>query len=220
MNSRLGQGAEGAPPGATLYVLRHGQTDWNREPARCQGWADIGLNETGRAQARERGRALAGKGIELLVTSHLRRARETAELVRVELAAADGRELPLVVDPRLAETHRGEWQTRRFAEIMREEPLTWQAYRDSPETFRFPGGESLADQQRRVLAAVADVAQGGRPAALVTHGGSIRVLRCFLLGESLAAYHRPAKHDRLVDEVSADGLAERVAQALLQPAWR
>ena len=46
----------------------------------------------------------------------------------------------------------------------------------------------------------------------MTHGGSIRVLRCFLLGESLAAYHRVAKHDHLADEVSTDGLAERIGR--------
>ena len=69
----------------SIYLLRHGQTDWNVEPARCQGWADVPLNETGRAQARDRGRALRGRGLELIVTSHLRRARETAAIVREEL---------------------------------------------------------------------------------------------------------------------------------------
>ena len=108
--------------------------------------------------------------IELIVTSHLLRARETAELIREEL----GGELPLVVDPRLAETHRGEWETRRFSSIMREEPVAWKQYREHPKTFRFPGGESLADQQRRVLAALRDAARRGRRALLVTHGGSIR----------------------------------------------
>ena len=46
----------------TLLLIRHGETDWNREPARCLGWAEVELNEVGRAQARERGRALAGRG--------------------------------------------------------------------------------------------------------------------------------------------------------------
>jgi len=42
----------------TLLLIRHGETDWNREPARCLGWAEIGLNDTGRGQARDQGRAL------------------------------------------------------------------------------------------------------------------------------------------------------------------
>jgi broad specificity phosphatase PhoE len=194
----------------TLLLIRHGETDWNRKPARCQGWAEIGLNDTGRAQARALGRALAGRGMELIVTSHLRRARETAELIREAL----GGELPLIVDPRLAETHRGEWETRLFAEIMLEDAETWRWYREHPETFRFPGGESLADQQRRVLAALRDAARDGRPALLVTHGGSIRVARCFLDGRGLAAFHDMGTGNGGVDEVPGEGLAARVGAFL------
>ena len=122
----------------TLLLVRHGQTDWNREPARCQGWAEVELNEAGRAQARDLGRALTGRGIELIVTSHLVRARETAELVHAEL----GGELPIIVDPRLAETHRGEWETRRFSSIMREEPDAWRHTASTRRRSAFPAGRA------------------------------------------------------------------------------
>jgi len=190
----------------TLLLIRHGETDWNREPARCQGWAEIGLNETGRAQARARGRALTQHGIGLIVTSHLLRARETAELVRQEL----GGELPLVVDPRLAETHRGEWETQLFKDIVAEEPESWRHYREHPETFRFPGGESLADQLRRVLACLRDCATDGRTSLLMTHGGSIRLTRCFLEGHDIDAFHETRTANGGVDEVATDGLAARI----------
>ena len=72
---------------------------------------------------------------------------------------------------------------------MREEPDVWRHYREHPETFRFPGGESLADQQRRVLACLRDCALDGRTALLVTHGGSIRLARCFLEGRGIDAFH-------------------------------
>jgi broad specificity phosphatase PhoE len=196
----------------TLLLVRHGETDWNREPARCQGWAEIGLNETGRSQARAIGRALATRGVELIVTSHLLRARETAALIREEL----GGEPPLVVDPRLAETHRGEWETQLFKEIVAEEPETWRRYREHPESFRFPAGESLIEQQRRVLAALRDAARDGRTALLVTHGGSIRVARCFLDGRDLTAYHELASSNGDVAEVSAGDLAARIGAFLAQ----
>jgi probable phosphoglycerate mutase len=190
----------------TLYLVRHCQTDWNREPARCQGWAEVELNEAGRAQARDLGRAYAGRGIELVVSSHLVRARETAELIDAEL----GGELPCVVDPRLSESHRGEWETRRFSSIMREESETWRQYLEHPETFRFPGGESLAIQQRRVLACLRDCALDGRTALLVTHGGSIRLTRCFLEGRGIDAFHATRTANGEVDEIDTDGLAERI----------
>ena len=190
----------------TLLLVRHCQTDWNREPARCQGWAEVELNETGRAHARDLGRAFAGRGIELVVSSHLVRARETAELIHQEL----GGELPFVVDPRLAESHRGEWETRRFSAIMREEPDVWRHYRDHPETFRFPGGESLEAQQRRVLACLRDCALDGRTSLLVTHGGSIRLTRSFLAGHGAGAFHATTTANGHVDEVATEGLAARI----------
>jgi broad specificity phosphatase PhoE len=194
----------------TISLIRHGETDWNREPARCQGWAEIGLNATGRAQARDQGRALKGRGFELIVSSHLARARETAELILEEL----GGDVPLVLDPRLAETHRGEWESRLFAEIMLEDALMWKRYREHPEDFRFPAGECLADQQRRVLAALRDAARDGRPALLVTHGGSMRLVRCFLEGRGIAAFHANKTVNGGVDDIEPAGLEERIAAHL------
>jgi len=198
----------------TLFLLRHGQTDWNVEPARCLGWQAVGLNATGREQARARGRALRGRGVELVVTSHLRRARETAELVRAELSDDAAGAPPVIVDPRLAEAHRGGWEGRRFVDIVREEPAAWRAYREHPETFRFPGGESLAEQQRRVLAALRDAALDGRAALVVTHGGAVRLARCFLDGRGLEAFHELATVNGGIDEVLGPGLAARVQARL------
>ncbi len=194
----------------TLLLIRHGQTDWNVEPARCQGWAEVELNETGRAQARDQGRALRERDVELVVTSHLLRARETAEIIHAEL----GGELPFIVDPRLAEAHGGDWETRLFTKIMREEPDAWRAYREHPESFRFPGGESLVDQQRRVLACLRDCAEDGRTALLVTHGGSIRLTRCYLEGHGIDAVHETTTTNGGVDVVATEGLAERIARTL------
>lgn len=196
----------------TLLLVRHCQTDWNLEPARCQGWAEVALNDAGRAQARDLGRALKGRGVELLVSSHLVRARETAELIHDEL----GGHLPFVVDPRLAESHRGDWETRRFSSIIREEPDGWRRYREHPETFRFPGGESLVGQQRRVLACLRDCALDGRAALLVTHGGCIRLARCFLEGSGIEAFHATKTANGGVDEVTTEGLAARVDDHLMR----
>ena len=197
----------------TLLLVRHGQTDWNREPARCQGWAEVELNDNGRAQAHALGAELRGAGVELIVTSHLVRAVETAELLREAL----GGRLRLVVDPRLAEAHRGEWETRRFTSIMRESAEEWRRYRERPESFRFPGGESLEAQQRRVLAALRDCARDGRPAVLVTHGGCIRLARCFVEDRGLRAFHDISTSPAGVDPIETHGLVERIDAFLEGP---
>ncbi len=193
-----------------LYLVRHGQTDWNLDPARCQGSTDTPLNDAGREQARRLGRELRGRGIETVVTSELSRARETAELAREELDPQP----PLTVDPRLAEADRGTWEGRSFPEITETEPEVWAAYREHPETFRFPGGESLAEQQRRVLEAVRDAALSGRVALLVTHGGSIRLVRAFVEGRGIESFHELRTTNGTLVEIDEPGLAARIAAFL------
>jgi broad specificity phosphatase PhoE len=237
---RTRKGAEGAAKARVLYLVRHGETDWNLEPVRCQGWADVPLNERGRAQARELGRSLAGRGIELVVTSHLARARETAELVRDELERAleashkaagsgvDGEtahapglttHVELRVDERLAETDRGLWESRAFADIVREDPDTWREYKDHPETFTFPEGESLAAQQHRVLEAVRDAALTGRVALLVTHGGSIRLVRAFLEGRGIESFHQMRVPNGEALEIDGRSMVRRIDAFLSPPAY-
>jgi broad specificity phosphatase PhoE len=93
---------------------------------------------------------------------------------------------------------------------MREEPDVWQRFRGHPETFRFPGGESLEAQQRRVLACLRDCALDGRASLLVTHGGSIRLTRSFLEGRGVAAFHATTTANGDVDELDTAGLAARI----------
>jgi broad specificity phosphatase PhoE len=201
-----------------LYLLRHGETDWNCKPTRCSGWQDVPLNGNGRRQAHEEGRRLAGKDIDLIITSHLDRARETAEIVLAELQAArrergraqGERPIELVVDERLAETRRGEWEGREFADIKEDFEDAYTQYREHPETFRFPGGESFAEQEARVLAAVRDAALTGRVALLVTHGGSLRLFRAFNEGCGAGCFHDLKVGNAAVLEVPTDGLAERI----------
>ena len=203
----------------TLYLVRHAQTDWNVEPARCQGWAEVPLNQTGRRQARELAARLGDRGVELIVSSHLLRATQTAEGLRDALREPGGRDIPVTIDPRLAETFRGAWQGRTFASIMKAEPETWAAYRERPARFRFPQGESLVDQRRRVLEAVRDAALTGRVALLVTHGGSIRLVRGFLDGTGIEDFHRMSTPNGDVLAVDADGLVARIDRFLgLAPA--
>lgn len=76
-----------------LELVRHGQTDWNLA-GRVQGSTDIPLNDTGRRQAHEAGRRLAGTPWDLIVSSPLIRALETARIIAGEIGGDD----PLVVD--------------------------------------------------------------------------------------------------------------------------
>ncbi len=147
-----------------------------------------------------------------MVTSHLLRARQTAEELRDVL----GHGIPVSIDRRLAETNRGAWQGRTFVAIRRNDPDGWTAYREHPESFRFPHGESLAEQQRRVLEAVRDAALAGRVALLVTHGGCIRLIGAFLDGRGIASFHDQEAPNGAALELDSGGLAARI-DAFLEP---
>jgi broad specificity phosphatase PhoE len=83
-----------------ILLARHGETDDNVPPQRVQGWIDAPLNERGRDQARELAAAVKTRGVAAVYSSHLSRARETAEIVAGELG------LELAIDERLAESRR------------------------------------------------------------------------------------------------------------------
>jgi broad specificity phosphatase PhoE len=153
------------PP--AVYLARHGQTAYNHE-GRFQGQQAIPLDDTGRAQAAELAVRAASYGFRALWCSPLLRARETADAVAARIG------LQPVEDARLMETDAGDWTDRSFAEVIAQEPERFAAFATADPTFAFPGGESFAEQELRVAAALADVEAGPLPALVVCHGMVIR----------------------------------------------
>lgn len=169
-----------------VLLARHGQTDDNLLPLRFQGFRDTPLNDTGRAQARELAEIIADRAdpVASLWSSDLSRARETAEIVGARIG------LEPRLDPRLREANRGEWEGHLFPDIERSDPERYAAWMRGGASWRFPGGESLQEQQDRVMAALSDIAAAGElPALVVCHGGSIRVVLCSRDPRGLDAFH-------------------------------
>jgi 2,3-bisphosphoglycerate-dependent phosphoglycerate mutase/probable phosphoglycerate mutase len=155
-----------------IILLRHGQTDYN-VTGRMQGHLDSILTTLGHRQAAEVAPVLAALGPDRVLSSDLRRAVDTAEVV----GTACG--LPVKFDARLRETHLGEWQGRTVADIDRDHPGAIAAWRSDP-TWAPPGGESRVDVVARARPVVdeldvefADPAEESATALLVAHGGLI-----------------------------------------------
>jgi 2,3-bisphosphoglycerate-dependent phosphoglycerate mutase len=154
-----------------LILLRHGQTAWNAEQ-RIQGQLDIGLNDIGRAQARELGQALADEPLAAVYSSDLLRALHTAQAV----AHASG--TPLHTDPRLRERHFGRFEGLRYTEIEARWPEDALRWRRREPDFRPGGGESLLDFGARCVGVASELAarHAGEAIALVAHGGVLDAL--------------------------------------------
>ncbi|WP_417434966.1 histidine phosphatase family protein [Hoeflea sp.] len=161
-----------------LYVIRHGQTDYNREE-RLQGALDIPLNATGRGQATANGRTLASlPTLELplddfdWVASPLGRTRQTMELVR-EAAGLDP--MAYRTEPLLLELSFGDWEGQTLVEVEAHSPDLIEQRNKGKWHFRPPGerAESYAMLAERTDAFLSRLE---RPTICVAHGGVIRTL--------------------------------------------
>ena len=187
----------------TLVLVRHGQSDWNAKNL-FTGWVDVGLTETGRAEARRSGELLAERGLlpDVLHTSVLRRAIETAQIT---LESADRMWLPVRRSWRLNERHYGALQGKdkkqTLAEFGEEQFMLWRRSYDTPPPpladsdmwsqvgdpayAAFPDEvvprtECLADVVVRMLpywydGIVPDL-RSGQTVLVVAHGNSLRAL--------------------------------------------
>ena len=154
-----------------LTLIRHGETEWNRE-GRIQGYhADSVLTAEGRAQAGRVAERLAGERVDALFSSDAGRARQTA----APIAAAVG--LDVLYDAGLRERNYGVFEGRTYEEIERESPEAYRKFRSRDPHYAPPEGESGAQFRDRVVAALERVAarSEARHAAVVTHGGVLGI---------------------------------------------
>lgn len=167
-----------------LWLLRHAHTEWNGPPRRLQGRADIGLSEQGWDEAAALGRRLIVP--DRIVSSPARRCRETIEVLFGRRAPAP------TFDERLWEIDNGRFAGLTEAEAGMRYAREWHLWRTTPARIRPGGGETLVEMQARVAAAIGaleDAIDDERATLVVTHGGPIRVLRCFYEGRDLNQFH-------------------------------
>ena len=159
---------------ARIVLVRHGETDYNRDD-RWQGSAsDVPLNERGRAQARAVAAALAEEfdgRVAAAYTSDLDRARETATILAARLG------VPVLEEPALRELSHGRWEGRTHSEVRELWPRDYAVYEADPYRTRRGGGDSYADLEERLWPALERMARShpGQRILAVSHGGPIRL---------------------------------------------
>ncbi len=166
-------------PGVSLYLIRHGETDWNKV-ARYQGQTDIALNDNGRAQAHRNGIAMRQLLPEIanadFVSSPLSRAVETTEILMKALGLS---EQGYRLEPELQELHYGHWEGHLATDLLTTDPDGVAAKAKDPYGWRPRGGESYADLNDRIAKWLATVE---RDTVAISHGGVSRVARGAVLG--------------------------------------
>lgn len=151
-----------------VYLVRHGETEWNAD-GRCQGRGDSEFTDEGRRQLRDLADALAAVEFDAAYTSPLVRARRTAA------AALAGRRLRAASLPELVELDYGDLQGTRFD---RWPTVLRDAWRDDPWSVRFPNGESLGLMRQRIAPIFSRIvaAHSGEVVLVSAHGHVNRLI--------------------------------------------
>lgn len=159
-----------------VYVVRHGQTQWNIE-RKLQGWHDIPLNETGIRQAEEVRDQLLDVSFEAVYSSPLSRAVKTAEII------AAPHHLPITQDDRLRERSFGRWEGADFSVVNWEE--VW-----SYETNVSCEGETVRMFLDRIFSFFEEIrTRHEGPVLVVSHGGTMRGVECYFNGINQETLH-------------------------------
>jgi probable phosphoglycerate mutase len=129
-----------------FYLIRHGQTDWNIG-RRIQGETDVSLNGLGRLQAEAAGKAMREIPVDVIYSSDLSRALETAQAVS---RLHDGGPVPVRSLPEFEEVSFGEWEGRSLTEVGEKWPELYTRWKQNATAVTPPGGEAPAAVRARV----------------------------------------------------------------------
>lgn len=168
-----------------LYLVRHGETDWNREN-RCQGHIDTELNSEGILQAEAIAQRLAGESIDFIYSSALKRAYTTAQIINDQLSAK------LIKNESLNEINFGEWEGLTLEEMKERSDYNYDHWRLTPHLATFPGEKSLKNVQDRAIEFVNEIIKkhNGKNILIVSHGGVLKLTILGILGINLEAYNK------------------------------
>jgi broad specificity phosphatase PhoE len=161
----------------SIYLVRHGQTAWNKEEI-FRGRTDVPLNEIGMREAELAGEYLKDKEIHVIYSSPLSRAWQTAQKIaqfhNLEVQPLNG-----IIDMSF-----GRWEGHSLQEIRKNDGELYRQWREEPHLVRIPGGESLDEVRIRTMAALEEVIRlhPGKTLVLVSHRVITKVLICGILG--------------------------------------
>lgn len=168
-----------------IYIIRHGQTDWNLE-GRTQGIKDSNLTQKGIMDARLLSKTFKKLDIHSVYSSTLNRARATSEIVAEELG------LPIYYNNGLVELNYGFWEGLTIEEIRRRDPEELEKWFTTAHLAVIPNGEKLKIAQERIVAVFNKIVNDNKEEniLIVSHGTMIKLLLLHVLGMPLSGYNR------------------------------
>jgi probable phosphomutase (TIGR03848 family) len=175
----------------TVLLIRHGRTAANTAGILAGRASGVALDDVGRTQAADLASRIGSMPLRAIVTSPLRRCRQTAQA----LHSALGDSCQITVDQALVECGYGEWTGRSLRDLSKDK--LWRSIQQQPSAVRFPGGESMTEMSSRAVGAVRNwdrriTADYGDDAvwAAISHGDVIKAILADALGMHLDSFQR------------------------------
>jgi probable phosphomutase (TIGR03848 family) len=170
-----------------LLLIRHGENDYSKTGKLAGRMPGVVLNERGRKQAEELGKALANAPLAAIYSSPLERAMQTAEPI------AKAHSLKVTPVPGLLEANVGEWQGKSVRRLALSK--YWRVVQNAPSRARHPGGESFAEVQVRIVSALEEICSKHKDRDLIScvfHSDPIKLAVAHFIGMPLDHFQRLA----------------------------
>ena len=154
-----------------IYLIRHGETEWNKE-GRLQGNSDVKLSAEGIRQAQLLAEHVPFHNVDAIYSSDLSRAVETAKLLAAKF------NLPVNTTPQLREINFGDWEGESISDLAKEHPKSFGRFFTAPERCHPPNGETFLEAQARVMNVIRDVIaeHDNQNVVIVSHGAVNRLI--------------------------------------------
>ena len=158
-----------------IYLIRHGETEWNREH-KLQGHSNVILSPEGIHQAQLFAKHAPFHSVDAIYSSDLSRAFKTAKILSHKFG------LPVIEERGLRETNFGEWEGRRLSELLAEVPA-FEKFFTRPDKVHPPNGETFLECQARAITALEEIIaeHDNQNVIIVSHGAVIRLILCAAL---------------------------------------
>ncbi|WML34675.1 histidine phosphatase family protein [Clostridium sp. OS1-26] len=156
----------------TIYLVRHGQTEWNLEK-RMQGHKDSPLTNLGIIQAKGLHNRLLKENIDIIYSSESKRAYDTAKIIKGD------RNIQIAIKQQLREIHMGHWEGLQQLDIINKYPESWKHFWNKPHLYvPTESGESYQELQNRVIPVIEDIINinQGKTILIVTHRITLKMI--------------------------------------------
>ncbi|NLY85884.1 MAG: histidine phosphatase family protein [Tissierellia bacterium] len=173
-----------------IYLIRHGQSEWNLL-SKVQGQKDANLTDLGREQARKLGERLIDEDIDIIYSSDLSRALETAKIISSIINK------PIVESKEIREINFGIWEGLTLEEILKKHKEQYLIWMKNPVQFKLEGAETLEALKDRVMNYVEKIILENKDKniAIVSHNATLKIIILNLLGMGNAFYKNISLHN-------------------------